>query len=95
MAFRKTLLFFWEIIKILVLALVIVLPIRFFVFEPFIVKGDSMETAFHNGDCLITEKLSLTLSMEPNRGDVVVFKYPQDLSQRFIKRIIGLPGGGV
>jgi len=88
---KNTLLFFWEVAKIVILALVIVIPIRYFVFQPFIVKGLSMTPAFHDGDYLIIDELSYRFR-EPERGEVVVFKYPRDPSQRFIKRIIGLPG---
>jgi len=88
---KKTLLFFWEIIKILIIAGIIVLPIRYFLFQPFIVKGDSMVSNFQSGDYLIIDELSYRFS-DPNRGDVVVFKYPLDTTQRFIKRVIGLPG---
>lgn len=88
---KGILLFFWEVVKIVVLALVIVAPIRYFLFQPFIVKGASMSPAFHNGDYLIVDEISYRFR-EPKRGEVVVFKYPPIPSQKFIKRIIGLPG---
>lgn len=81
----------WEIIKIAVIALIIVIPIREFVFQPFFVKGASMEPNFHDFDYLIIDELSYNLG-EPGRGDVVVFRNPVKRHQRFIKRIIGLPG---
>ncbi len=87
---KGTLSFLFEVIKIVVLALVIVIPIRYFVFQPFIVKGLSMEPNFQDGDYLIIDELSYRFK-EPQRGEVVVFKYPKDPSQRFIKRIVGLP----
>lgn len=83
--------FFWEIIKVVVLALVIVIPIRYFIFQPFLVKGQSMEPNFETGDYLIIDELSYRFR-NPQRGEVIVFKYPQNPSQRYIKRIIGLPG---
>ncbi len=88
---KEILLFFWEIIKIVILALLIVIPIRYFVFQPFVVKGNSMEPNFHQGNYLIVDEISYRFN-EPQRGDVIVFRYPRDTSQRFIKRIIGLPG---
>lgn len=88
---KKVLDFLWEIFQIVVLALIIVLPIRYFVFQPFIVKGQSMEPNFEDGDYLIIDELSYRFR-EPKRGEVVVFKNPRNPSQRFIKRIIGLPG---
>ncbi|MCX6760529.1 MAG: signal peptidase I [Candidatus Nealsonbacteria bacterium] len=81
----------WEVIKIVILACLIVAPIRLFIFQPFFVKGQSMEPNFENGDYLFVDELSYRLK-EPQRGEVVVFKYPNDVSQRYIKRIIGLPG---
>jgi len=87
---RKTIAFFLEIIKVVILALVIVLPIRYFIFQPFVVKGISMEPNFHNGDYLIVDEITYRFR-PPERGEVVVFSYPKDPSQKFIKRIIGLP----
>lgn len=83
--------FLWELIKIGVVAAVIVVPLRLYVFQPFLVKGDSMVPNFHNGDYLIVDELSYKFH-SPERGDVIVLKFPYDPSQRFIKRIIGLPG---
>ena len=88
---NKALSFFWEVIKVVVLALVIVIPIRYFVFQPFIVNGISMEPNFHNGDYLIIDELTYRFR-EPQRGEVIVFYSPQNPTERYIKRIIGLPG---
>lgn len=82
---------FWEIVRFSVIALLIVLPIRWFVAQPFIVSGASMEHTFHNNEYLIVDQLTYHFE-EPGRGDVVVFRYPNDHSKYFIKRIIGLPG---
>ncbi len=83
--------FIFDAGKVIFLALIIVLPIRMWVFQPFLVKGDSMKPNFHNGDYLIVDELTYKFK-SPQRGDVIVFKYPKDETQRFIKRIIGLPG---
>lgn len=83
--------FILDVIKIVALALVIVLPIRYFVFQPFLVSGSSMEPNFHNADYLIVDEISYRFRA-PDRGEVIVFNYPLDPSERFIKRIIGLPG---
>ncbi|MBI1984830.1 MAG: signal peptidase I [Candidatus Wildermuthbacteria bacterium] len=77
--------------KICFIALLIVLPIRAFVFQPFLVKGASMEPNFSSGDYLIVDELSYRFRV-PERGEVIVLKYPGDPSQKYIKRIIGLPG---
>ena len=90
-AFFSFFLFVWEILKIVIIALVIVIPIRYFLFQPFIVKGQSMEPNFENSNYLIVDELSYRFR-DPQRGEVVVFRYPRNISQRFIKRIIGLPG---
>lgn len=55
------------------------------------VSGNSMVPTFHNGDYLITEKVSYRLR-SPKRGEIIVLKNPKDESQDFIKRIIALPG---
>jgi signal peptidase I len=81
---------FWELVRFALIALVIVIPIRVFVAEPFIVSGSSMVPTFENGDYLIIDKVSYMLG-SPKRDDVVVFRYPGDTSKFFIKRIIGLP----
>lgn len=82
---------FFQIILILVIALAVVAPIRYFLVQPFFVKGASMEPTFDDGQYLIIDELSYRLH-EPQRGDVIVFRYPLDPSQYYIKRIIGLPG---
>lgn len=88
---KKFFSFAWELVKIALIALVIVVPIRYFLFQPFIVKGESMAPNFESGDYLIVDEISYRFS-GPERGDVIVFDYPKDTSQRFIKRVIGLPG---
>ena len=88
---QKYIPFIWEVLKIFIIASAIVLPIRYFLFQPFIVKGDSMAPNFLSGDYLIVDELSYRFS-DPQRGDIIIFKYPKDTAQRFIKRIIGLPG---
>ena len=83
--------FSFDVIKIVVIALAIVLPIRYFLFQPFVVKGASMEPNYHNGDYLIVDEISYRFN-DPQRGDVIVFEYPNNRKERYIKRIIGLPG---
>lgn len=82
---------FWELARFALIALVVVVPIRMFIAEPFIVSGSSMVPTFENGDYLIVDKISYRIS-NPDRDDVVVFRYPNDTTKFFIKRIIGLPG---
>lgn len=80
-----------EIVRFSLVALLIVLPIRLFVAQPFIVSGASMETTFSTGEYLIVDQLTYHFE-EPERGDVIIFRYPKDPSKFFIKRIIGIPG---
>ena len=83
--------FVWEILKIVIISLAIIIPIRYFLIQPFFVKGASMDPNFYDGDYLIIDEISYRFS-EPQRGDIIIFRYPLDPSQFFIKRIIGLPG---
>jgi signal peptidase I len=83
--------FLTEILKASLIALVIVIPIRFFVAQPYIVSGASMDPTFEDGHYIIVDQLTYRFE-EPRRGDVVVFRYPLDTSKFFIKRILGLPG---
>ncbi len=83
-----------EIVRFSLVALLIVLPVRLFVAQPFIVSGASMETTFSTGQYLIVDQLTYHFD-EPKRGEVIVFRYPKDPSKFFIKRIIGIPGDTV
>jgi signal peptidase I len=88
---KKVFNFTWEVIKVAVISLAIIIPIRYFLIQPFIVKGASMEPNFHDREYLIIDELSYRLN-NPQRGDIVVFRYPKDPQEYFIKRVIGLPG---
>lgn len=79
-----------ELVTFAIVAVVIVLPLRIFIAQPFIVSGESMFPTFETGQYLIIDQLTYRIH-EPVRGDVVVFRYPQDPSKFFIKRIIALP----
>jgi signal peptidase I len=98
---------FFELLKVLVFAAIIIIPVKTFFFQPFFVEGASMEPSFSGGDYLIVNEFgykttdvrlgdNLDFSVKPfrelSRFDAVVFKYPRNPSQYFIKRIIGLPG---
>lgn len=80
----------FEWIKVIVIAVIISLPIRFFIAEPFVVNGASMDPTFATGQFLIVDRLTYRFE-EPKRGDVIVFRYPNDPKTYYIKRIIGLP----
>lgn len=83
-----------ELVEIVVISLAIILPIRYFLIQPFYVKGASMEPTFDDHEYLIIDELSYRFRA-PERGEVVVFRYPLDPRQYFIKRIVGLPGEAV
>jgi signal peptidase I len=83
--------FFRELVTFIFIAVVIVLPFRMFVAEPYIVSGTSMFPTFDTGHYLIVDKLSWKFT-PPARYDVVVMIFPKDTTEDFIKRIIGLPG---
>lgn len=80
----------WELIKVVLISLAVVLPIRTWLAQPFIVSGVSMEPNFHNGEYLIIDELTYQFR-EPQRGDVIVFRFPINPREFFIKRIVGLP----
>ena len=90
-----------ELVTIIVLSLVIVIPIRTFIAQPFVVSGASMQNSFHDSNYLIVDELSYHFHA-PQRGDVIVFKAPPKAlvlenvnassTVFYIKRIIGLPG---
>ncbi len=88
---KKLLTFIWEIVKIVVISLAIIIPVRYYLIQPFFVRGASMEPNFDNGQYLVINEIGYRFD-NPQRGDVVVFKYPLDPSQYYIKRIVGLPG---
>jgi signal peptidase I len=81
--------FILEIIKIVVITLAIVFPIRYFLFQPYYVQGASMEPNFHDYQYLIIDEITYRFSA-PERGDVVVLKVPFE-KEALIKRVIGLP----
>lgn len=83
--------FILEIAKIAVLAGITIGLIRYYLFKPFYVKGASMEPNFFEKEYLIIDELSYRFR-EPQRGEVVVFKYPDNPKEYFLKRIIGMPG---
>jgi signal peptidase I len=80
----------WEIIETALLAVLIFLAVRI-AFQNFRVQGTSMFPTLHNGDFVLINKADYLLH-SPQRGDIVVFKYPLNPRQDFIKRVIGLPG---
>jgi signal peptidase I len=91
---KATGLFVLEVAKIIIISLAIIIPIRYYLIQPFYVKGASMEPTFHDYEYLIINEISYRLD-EPERGDIIVLKDPRNTSQFFIKRIIALPGESI
>lgn len=83
--------FILEMLKVAVLAGITIALIRYYLFKPFYVKGASMEPNFHEKEYLIIDELSFRFR-EPVRGEVIVFRFPEDPKEYFLKRVIGLPG---
>ncbi len=84
----------WDVLRFIFITLAIVVPIRLFIAQPFVVDGSSMDSTFKNKDYLIVDELSYLFG-SPHRGDVVVFHFPITPSKYLIKRLIGLPGDTV
>lgn len=95
-----------EMVKVITLAIVIIIPIRLFLFQPFFVQGASMDPNFHDGQYLIINEFGYKHTNLPGIGEVksfrtlerqepVVFRYPKNPEQFYIKRVIGLPGESV
>lgn len=89
--FRQFLANLWGTIEVVVIAIAVVLIIRTFLFQPFVVEGASMFPNFQNSDYLIVDELTYRLRA-PMRGEIIVFHPPQSPGNYYIKRIIGLPG---
>lgn len=91
---RKLFLLFFDFLESIVVALAIFVVVYLFFYQPHQVKGASMEPNFHDGEYILTNKYEYRFS-DPKRGDVIVFKSPQNPEIDFIKRIIGVPGDQV
>jgi signal peptidase I len=80
-----------EVFEVIAIAFGAVFLIRTFLVQPFLVSGSSMVPNFSDGDYLLIDEVTYHFR-QPERGEVVVFKYPKEESVYFIKRVIGLPG---
>ena len=84
-------LFILETLKVVFLSLAIIIPVRFFLIQPFYVKGASMEPTYLDHEYLIIDEISYRFR-EPRRDEVVVFHPPNNEKQYYIKRVVGIPG---
>jgi len=94
---------FIDLIKILIAALFIAVVIRTFVIQPYVIPSESMLNTLQIGDRLFVTKFSYGIGLpfmeraivstgEPDRGDIIVFPFPLDKRQDYIKRVVGIPG---
>lgn len=83
--------FFLDTIETVVVALAVFVICYLFIFQIHEISGASMEPNFHNGERILTDKLSYRFT-PPKRGDVVIFRAPEEREKDYVKRIIGLPG---
>jgi signal peptidase I len=88
---KKIFFFFAELVRIVAISLAIIIPVRYLLIQPFYVEGASMEPNFHDNEYLIIDEISYRFN-DPQRGDIIVFRYPRNPQEYFIKRVIGLPG---
>lgn len=82
---------FLELFESVAIAVILAVLIRLFIFQPFYIPSGSMEPNLQIGDRIIVSKLTYRFS-EPQRGDVIVFKFPLDPSRDFVKRAVALGG---
>lgn len=79
-----------DLVKFILIAGAVIIPFRIFIAQPFIVNGASMDPTFHTNQYLIVDQLTYQKE-DPTRGDVVIFRFPLNPKDFYIKRIIGLP----
>ncbi len=92
--FKRSFILLWEVVKIVAISLAIFLPVRYYLIQPFYVKGASMKPNFSSYQYLIVDEISYRFQ-SPQRGQIIVFRYPRNPQEYFIKRIIALPGEGI
>jgi signal peptidase I len=84
----------FDFLQGIVVVLAVLVMVYLFIMSPQEINGASMEPNFHNGEFILTNKVMYKFR-EPIRGDIVIFKSPQNKDVDYIKRIIGLPGDTV
>ena len=90
--------FFLELIKVVAICAAIIILVRLMLFQPFYVKGSSMEPNYHDGEYLIIYQLPYRFPhffhtfTEKERGRTIIFHPPNDPKEFYIKRLIALPG---
>ena len=96
----------WETVRSWGVAILVVIAIRLFVFEPFKIPSGSMVPTLLIGDHVVVSKYSYGIWLplihkeivdlgDPERGDVIVFRYPKNERLNYIKRVVAIPGDTV
>jgi len=80
-----------DILETVIAALVIAVLVRGFIIEPYVVNGPSMEPTLWTGERLFISKLAYRFG-KPQRGDIVMFRYPLNPEKDYVKRVIAIPG---
>jgi len=80
-----------EVLESVLIAVVLAVLIRVFILAPFFIPSGSMNPTLLERDRIIVSKITYRFT-EPQRGDIVVFKYPKDIKTDYVKRLIGLSG---
>jgi len=80
-----------ELAEATLVAFVIALVLRTYVVGSFVIVGDSMNPTLSDGERVLVSRMAYR-DGGPERGDVIVFRYPLDPGQDFVKRVVGLPG---
>lgn len=81
----------WEYVRIVLIVVVAVTLVNQFLIINAVIPSGSMETTIMEGDRIFGNRLAY-LNSDPERFDIVIFRYPNDESKTYIKRVIGLPG---
>ncbi|MBI2013603.1 MAG: signal peptidase I [Candidatus Colwellbacteria bacterium] len=89
--FKKFIASVWDVLEVLIIAVVSIYLVYGFIAQPFLVQGASMEPNFQHGNYLIVDEISYRFRA-PERGEVIVFRNPNNEAEFYIKRIVGLPG---
>jgi signal peptidase I len=82
-----------EILEVAILTLLLFIVVHLVV-QNYRVDGPSMQTTLHNHEYILVDKAQYVFG-KPHRGDVIVFEYPLDTTQDYVKRVIGVPGDTV
>lgn len=84
----------YQLAKSIDILLILGLLFRSFILQPYLVEGQSMEKNFQNNEFLLVDRISYRFRT-PQRGEVIIFRFPKNTAEDYIKRIVGLPGENI